>query len=108
MNIARIWFFAVSASFRTYPHCWLYTRATPYLDHALATRTRRGKGGDALQEVAAQSQSHWRFRLPNGLAGLLHVDVEDRFAGNAFESGLAAERGDEPDGSDAILAVGQD
>lgn len=86
----------------------MYTRATPYLDHALATRTRREKGADALQKVAAQSQRHWGFRLSDGLAGLLHVDIEDRFAGNAFEGGLATERGDEPDGGDAILAICQD
>lgn len=106
--MARIWFFAVSASLRTYPHFWLYTRATPYLNQTLATSTSCAKGVDALQKVAAQSQRHGRFRFPDGLAGLLHVDVEDGLARNAFEGGLAAERGDEPDGSDAILAVRQD
>lgn len=61
-----------------------------------------------LQKIAAQSQRHWRLRLPNGLAGLLHVDIENRLAGNALEGRLAAERGNKPDGSDTILAVGQD
>lgn len=66
------------------------------------------KRTDILQKIAAQSQRHGRFWLPDGLAGLLHVDVQDSFARNAFEGGLAAQRGDEPDGSDSILAVGQD
>ena len=66
------------------------------------------KRTDVLQKIAAQSQRHRRFWLPDGLAGLLHVHVQDSFARNAFKCGLAAERGDEPDGSDAILAVGQD
>jgi hypothetical protein len=49
-----------------------------------------------IQEVALETQCHWRGRILDGFACFGDIDIKDRFTGDFLQGRFRAQRCDKP------------